>query len=292
MAYELGILLGERDNPFWQEQELWYHRYLPDSPFEGQIFSPSHSGNTEEQAELCARLLREDYDALIVSALDENTLARAASGIRTRTVLVDAGPKLNPALTRTISRYLPVKVCDYQEQGRMCTQALLQRTPRLRRFCCIGGPQRARQSTGRVTGALAALSGLSRVEKRTVWSDFTREGGKAAMEQIMDWKPDAVFCANDLMALGALDALEARGAKIPVGGVDLIPSAVYSVRRDGLTATVGVNGGEIVTGLLGAVDEYLSAGLETQGFLAQNHVVTRESPWRSSTPRAHRRSAF
>jgi DNA-binding LacI/PurR family transcriptional regulator len=277
LAYELGILFGDLNNPFWQEQELWYRKYLPDFPFDAKIYHLNNTCDADEQAEICGRLLRSNLDALIVNALDEDTLGRSAANVRSRTVLIDAGPKINPAVAGAIDHYFPVKVCNYQEQGHLCTQVLLEQKLSLHRVCCIGGPQRARQSSARVTGALAALAAMPRVEKRVLWSDFTREGGRQAMEQILDWQPDAVFCANDLMALGALDALQEAGQKIPVGGVDMIPSAVFSVKNGGLAVTVGVDGGELVSGLLHAVDDYLSSGIVVSDWLAHNQVVTQSS---------------
>ena len=53
MAYELGILLGDQDNPFWQEQILWYRRYLPESPFHAQIFFPEDALDPAALADLC-----------------------------------------------------------------------------------------------------------------------------------------------------------------------------------------------------------------------------------------------
>ena len=210
----------------------------------------------------------------IVNALDKDTLGRAAAGVRSRTVLVDAGPKIDPAVTVSIGHYLPLRVCDYQEQGKLCVQALLEQKKTIKRLGCIGGPKEALQSRARVAGALSALRALTKIETRILWSDFTRRGGEESLEAFMDWHPDALFCANDLMALGALDVLEAAGRKIPVGGIDMIPSAVFSVRNGGMAATVGVNGSDVVLGLLHAVDDYLSFGLIEPDFLARNHVVT------------------
>jgi LacI family transcriptional regulator, galactose operon repressor len=50
-----------------------------------------------------------------------------------------------------------------------------------------------------------------------VQGDWTRAGGEAAMRKLLDRssRPRAVFCANDLMALGALDALGERGLRVP-----------------------------------------------------------------------------
>ena len=48
-------------------------------------------------------------------------------------------------------------------------------------------------------------------------ADFTHEGGRAAMQRLLDRHPslDAVFVASDLMAIGALAALRAAGRSIP-----------------------------------------------------------------------------
>lgn len=141
MAYKLGILFGDLNNPFWQEQELWYRKYLPDFPFEAEIYHLHRTLDAAEQADLCSLLMRRSLDALIVNALDEDTLGRSAANVRSRTLIVDAGPKISPAVAGSIDHYLPVKVCDYQEQGRLCVQELLKQKLSLHRFCCIGGSQ-------------------------------------------------------------------------------------------------------------------------------------------------------
>ena len=47
--------------------------------------------------------------------------------------------------------------------------------------------------------------------------DFTRDGGYAAAEQLLDRNSDVdcVFAVNDVMAVGAMSALRARGVDVP-----------------------------------------------------------------------------
>ena len=97
------------------------------------------------------------------------------------------------------------------------------------------------------------------------------------MFQILEWQPDAVFCANDLMALGALDVLHSHGIAVPVGGADRIPSAEFAVKNGDMTATVGPSGDDVALGVIRAMDDFLTDGTVSSGFLAENHVVTRES---------------
>jgi ribose transport system substrate-binding protein len=57
--------------------------------------------------------------------------------------------------------------------------------------------------------------------------------------------PDACLAANDVMALGALDALREAGGiarrKTAVAGVNAIPEAVTAIRRGEMLATVDFN---------------------------------------------------
>jgi LacI family transcriptional regulator len=48
-------------------------------------------------------------------------------------------------------------------------------------------------------------------------TEFTRAGGRRGMERLLGRgkRPRAVLCANDMIALGAIDVLKARGLRIP-----------------------------------------------------------------------------
>ncbi|MFL6097048.1 MAG: substrate-binding domain-containing protein, partial [Blastococcus sp.] len=64
-----------------------------------------------------------------------------------------------------------------------------------------------------------------------VHGDWTRQGGRAAMARLLAQpdRPAAVFCANDLMAIGAMDAAREAGLRIPddlrLAGFDDIEAA-------------------------------------------------------------------
>ncbi|WP_157973788.1 LacI family DNA-binding transcriptional regulator [Desertihabitans aurantiacus] len=77
--------------------------------------------------------------------------------------------------------------------------------------------------------------GLEPADDLVAPGDFTRQGGRVAMTRLMrrDPRPDAVFCANDLMAIGALDAARELGLRVPddvrlVGFDDIEAAAMVS----------------------------------------------------------------
>jgi LacI family transcriptional regulator len=85
------------------------------------------------------------------------------------------------------------------------------------RIAMIQGPPR--YGTGRTTGFRAAMQAAKRrvPTEHMVRGDWTRKGGYQAMQTLMALpeRPDAVFCANDLMAIGALDVAHELGLSVP-----------------------------------------------------------------------------
>jgi inositol transport system substrate-binding protein len=72
---------------------------------------------------------------------------------------------------------------------------------------------------------------------------FARDKGLAVAEAglaAMSDPPDVIVCANDDMALGAMEAIKARSfsGKIALMGFDALPEALAAVRDGALTATI------------------------------------------------------
>ena len=88
---------------------------------------------------------------------------------------------------------------------------------------------------------------------------FTIESGYAAMRRLLEQRPDALFAANDLMAAGALRAMDEAGLRAPddiaVVGFDDLPIAattsppLSTIRQD--LATVGAVAVDLLVRLLG-----------------------------------------
>lgn len=120
---------------------------------------------------------------------------------------------------------------DDEQIGFDATTRLLQAGRR--RIATITGPVPGEPGSGRHAGYLQALArrGVAADPRLVVAGDWTREGGRAAIRRLLsaDEPPDAVFCGNDLMAIGALDGALEAGLDVPgdlaVVGVDDIEAA-------------------------------------------------------------------
>lgn len=97
-----------------------------------------------------------------------------------------------------------------------------------RRIAFVNGPLDTVPGRNRATGYHKALAdlGLPYDESLVVNTDFTTEAGAAAAERLLGGgaRPDALFCANDVLAVGAVRTLHSRGLRIPddvaVAGMD------------------------------------------------------------------------
>lgn len=135
----------------------------------------------------------------------------------------------------------PHVAIDNRAAARAATEHLVQIGRR--RVGAIGAKDLGRNATPGETAelrldgyrqALRAAGAPERPELVAAVADFHRADGAAAMHRLLDQPepPDAVFCFNDLLALGALRALRDRGLSAPddvaVVGIDDIEEGRFS----------------------------------------------------------------
>jgi LacI family transcriptional regulator len=119
-----------------------------------------------------------------------------------------------------------------------------------RRIGFILGPNNTSTSLQRFEGAGAALAenGLEPDPSLCIWGPYSHETGYSGVLRLWnsDQQPTAIFCGNDVIALGVLDAARKHGIEVPatlsVVGFDDIPSAGWSATQ---LTTVRVGIGEL-----------------------------------------------
>lgn len=98
------------------------------------------------------------------------------------------------------------------------------------RVATITGPQNMVAGVDRLLGYKNALAqrGGSFDPALVVEGDYSEESGYVAMKRLLAARPDGLFAASDMMALGAIRAIEEAGLSIPgdisiVGFDDIMP---------------------------------------------------------------------
>lgn len=110
---------------------------------------------------------------------------------------------------------------DDRGGGRAATLHLLELGHRGIGF--IGGPARAGERRREGYEAALVEAGVQPDPRLIADGDWTRSGGHAAAAALLasESRPTALFCANDLMAIGALDAARELGLDVP-GDVSVV----------------------------------------------------------------------
>ncbi|WP_162789257.1 MULTISPECIES: LacI family DNA-binding transcriptional regulator [Sphingomonas] len=151
-----------------------------------------------------------------------------------------------------------------------------------RRFVHIAGPSGNADARERAEAFAAALSGRDGVLLQVVQGDFSEDSGEAAIAALLGSGQhfDAVFAANDNMAMGALQALRAAGKQVPdeiaVVGFDDIPLA----RHLGLT-TVSVRIADLGRRALIALIDGFEEGIAPFHMVHRVDLVSRATTVRS-----------
>ncbi|OYW61537.1 MAG: transcriptional regulator [Rhodobacterales bacterium 32-66-7] len=116
---------------------------------------------------------------------------------------------------------VPVVSIDNKACGRMAALTLLQRG--YERVAFLGGPAAATSTQDRAAGFLETLADHGAVTVSTSYAtDYTFDAGRAEMQRLLSGPPaEAYFCGDDLLAIGALSAIEAAGLSVP-GDIGLI----------------------------------------------------------------------
>jgi len=216
-----GLIISDINNPFFPELVDAFEALAAAEKIE-VIFT--HTNYDPRRLQSCVRRMIErsvDAIAVMTSEVDETAIEDAAkAGV----------PVVLMNQRRLADRYPNVPV-EYAAGFREALDHLLALGHRDIGF--IAGPETLNSAQARKEAFKAALKGHG-LHVRAEWiaaGDMRVEGGRSAMEKLLACKarPTAVLTANDLMAVGALQAAHAAHVNVPrnlsIIGFDDLPIA-------------------------------------------------------------------
>ena len=252
----IGLVVLDIGNPFFSSLA----RAAEDAAAEeGNAVVLGNSGHNARRELHYIDLFEEQrvQGVLISPVKDITTRLNALAARGTKVVLVDS-----PANEGTFSS---VSVDDVSG-GYLATKHLLDIGRR--RIAFVAGSQQFHQVTDRLSGAMKAVAEVPGATLEVLQADDLtvlagREVGESLTTRSLEQLPDGLFCANDLLALGVMQALTMiHTIRIPedvalVGydDIDFAASAVVpltSVRQP--TALIGRTAIELLTEQLAAPD--------------------------------------
>lgn len=217
----VGILVAHSSSPFQPYVMEKLIQGLQRIGRQALVFTP---GPDQEFDDILPAVLQYQVDALIVTAA---TLSSER--------LCEFERKGTPVIL--FNRYTPGEAtsavcCDNIEGGRLVANLLLDAGHK--RLAYIAGNQNSSTNRDRMKGFADRLWERGAVKPMVEQAQYTYEDSYAAAKRLMDRDdpPDGIFCAGDIIAMGAVDMTRDAGINVPqelsIIGFDDIPMASWS----------------------------------------------------------------
>jgi ribose transport system substrate-binding protein len=200
---------------------------------------PETPDDPVEQTALLRRVIAERPGAIIFAPADDCLLEEPVAEANA------AGIPLIGFVNRMKGNFVTFVGADDVAMGRTIACVLIETLGRQGDIVLIEGPETAPTSRDRGRGFREALANNPGIRLLgTAPGRYLRTPGAEAMARLLALHShiDGVICTNDLMALGALDALEAASRTTLVVGINGTIEAAREVGRGRLLATLDYDG--------------------------------------------------
>jgi len=205
----LGLLLADIANPYYPEIASGV---VEEATSRGYEVFLSHTGLRQElQAREVGALCDHQVDGLIFTSAIEGDRPLLEGLLRERMPFVQVVRRLENLAADFVG------MAD-KTAGREVGEHIVQIGRR--RPLILNGPAESSASRARLTGYREGLSAhsVTLLRQDLVNGELTRESGYRRAAAALDARlemPDALICGNDMIALGAIDAVLERGLSIP-----------------------------------------------------------------------------
>jgi ABC-type sugar transport system substrate-binding protein len=236
----IGVVLNALDNPFFVAMYEGARARATRLGLPAAVRAVANNADLAGQAAQVRALVAAGNDCYAVAPITATNLVSALRGTRRPIVL-------NSPIDATAAKRLGVRTLAYIgtddfAAGRLAGERMAALLRGGGDVALLGGWAGNLNSALRLGGFERGIRGSPvRVIARAT-ADYDRTKAEIAAETILRAHPGIAgfYAANDLMALGAADALAAAGktGKVRVIGLDGIPEALDAVRAGSLSATV------------------------------------------------------
>lgn len=243
---KIGAIESTLSNPFWITMEEGYKDAAEEFGVSIDVKATETETDTQGQLDILMNFINQSYDGISFSPLTEQNMLNGiveANGKDVKVICI--GNQVDEDSLKDMNGELDGKlVLDFYSQGKLGGEFIADKLNNKGKVVVIEGIPGATQSEARKQGALDAFeeAGLEVLPVQT--ANFDRQEAYDLTLNLISSDPDIVgiACGNDIMALGAIEALESKYMKdkVIVVGVDFIEEAKASIEEGKLDATVAM----------------------------------------------------
>jgi ribose transport system substrate-binding protein len=237
----IAVFTKNRTNPAYDAARLGADRTAARLGATTIHYVPEQPDSVREQIALIAQAICARPDAVVFVPVDETAVNGAIEHFDAARI-----PLFNIITRTTAGRRITFVGSDDRLLAKDIARYLFGRFSRRSTIVILEGTPASATSRERLLGFQDALAEHPGVDVRcSLRGDYQRDIAREVFLRARDRWPgvDAVLCANDVMALGVLDALDAspgRGRPL-LAGVNAIPEAVAAIASGRMLASADFN---------------------------------------------------
>lgn len=237
----LGAVAKAFENEYWRTLKEGYEVFqgkVQAAGYDVTIDVRSSQGESDEQGQLSIvkDMINKKYSGLLLSPIsDGNLVPGVESALKANIPVIN----VNDGLISNANIFVGPKAI---QNGELAAEWIVRKLDGKGQVAIVIGMPKAfaaRQRTAGFEHYMAEnASGIEIVAKQN--ADWDRSKSKDLADTWIKKYPDlkAIFCNNDTMALGVVEAVKSSGKDILVVGVDGIGEAYDSIRAGELSATI------------------------------------------------------
>ncbi len=240
---EIAIVLKTLANPFWETMKKGIEDKAAELGLKVDVFAANSEEDVEGQVTILENAVSKNYKAIGVAPLSPNNLNNIiAQAMKAGIYVINIDEKVDiDSLKALGGNVMAFITTDNVAVGALAGEDIVRNLPDGGKVAIIEGKAGNASGEDRKNGAkgvFEATEGIELVESQP--ADWDRTKAFDVATNYISKHPDlkAIYCCNDTMAMGALEAVKNSGLEILVYGTDGNDDAVASVMAGELTGTV------------------------------------------------------
>lgn len=254
----IGAVIITEANPFWVTVKDGYLNAGKELGVRIDVQAAPQENSTTAQLNILENMAAKGYSAIVAHSITRHNLIPGLVKADQKGIITVTDWRVDMNAAREAgANPIALSLVDYYAQGKIGAEYIARELAKGGggKVAIIEGLPGAPQSEGRRDGAKEGFKSEPSIEIVSVQpANWDRNKAFDVTSGLLQAHPDlkGIMCANDVMALAALEAIDAAGktGKIMVGGIDLIGQAKEAIAEGRLACSVAFSPfviGEIVT---------------------------------------------
>ena len=287
---EYAIILKPLSNDFWAKMKAGIEEEAKKQGVTVDVFAANTEEDTEGQLKILENCINKGYKAIGVAPLSPTNLINGIVQANQKGIYVmNIDEKIDmDSLKAAGGSVIAFATTDNEKVGEKGAQYILDNLKDGGEVAIIEGKAGNASGEARKTGAENTFKAAAQVKLvASQPADWDRQKALDTAASMLQSNPNlkAIYCCNDTMALGALQAVKNAGklGQILVVGTDGAAEALESVKAGELSATVAQNSAEIgATSLRRMIKsvkdgEKIDSNATAETIPVDSYVVTKDS---------------